>query len=131
MFNPMPKPRDETVRIPDLLKQLAGDGVRVVEAELQLAKGEAGQLFRQYAISLAIYAVCFALVITALGILAQAGAVALSLYFTNPAYAYLSVGLLLIALTIGLLFLATTIAGRKHKPVGLISKWLAGHGVPK
>lgn len=127
MFNLMPKPRDKEARITDLLKKLASDGISVVDAELQLARGEASRLLKQYLVSLAICVFCFVLAISAVTILAQAGVMAIAPYFPNPAYAYLSIGSVLLALTIGLLFIATTIATRKHKPVGLISKWLAGH----
>jgi TRAP-type C4-dicarboxylate transport system permease small subunit len=131
MSNLMPKPRDDETRITDLLKKLAADGISVVDAELQLAKGEAARLMKQYVISLAICIFCFVLAISAVTILAQAGVMAITPYFMNPAYAYLSVGFVLLALTIGLLFIATTIATRKHRPVGLVSKWLAGHGSAK
>ena len=72
MFNLMPKPRDKEARITDLLKKLASDGISVVDAELQLARGEASRLLKQYLVSLAICVFCFVLAISAVTILAQA-----------------------------------------------------------
>jgi cytochrome c biogenesis protein CcdA len=127
----MPKARDEEAHVSDLLKKLAADGLGMVDAELQLVKAEVSRLIRQYVISLAICVLCFVLAISSVTVLAQAGVMAITPFFANPAYAYLSIGFLMLAITVGLLFVATTIATRKHRPVGLISKWLAGYGSTK
>jgi hypothetical protein len=63
--------------------------------------------------------------------LAQAGAVALTRYVTNPAIAYLSVGLVIAALAIVLALLASNQLMRRHRPIGMVFKWLLGEGSPK
>jgi Putative Actinobacterial Holin-X, holin superfamily III len=131
MRNLMPKPHDEQIPFPQLLKQLAGDGVRVIDAELSLAKAEATTAVRGYLAAAVLGVVCFAVAIAALIIFAQAGAYALMPYFANSAYAYLSVGLVLVAMSIVLALFANHLLSRKTRPVGMIFKWLNGDRATK
>jgi Putative Actinobacterial Holin-X, holin superfamily III len=127
----MPKVREEQPGLPQLFKQLAGDGARVAEAELVLARAEAAAIVRSYVIGIAIGIFCLAMTTTALIILAQAGVIAIIPYVTNPAYAYLSIGLFLTATTIALALVANRFLAYKHRPIGMVFKWLAGDGMAK
>ncbi len=128
---PMPKRDDGQVDLPILIKQLAGDGARVAEAEIALARAEVAIIMRRYAAGVAVGTCAFTVAITAFVILAQAGALALVPYVVNPVYAYLSVALLLGAFTIILSLVAAHMFLRKHVPVGTILSWLIGKGEPK
>jgi uncharacterized membrane protein len=108
-----------------LLKQLAGDGARVAEAELAQARSEFGDVIRGLVIGIAIGAAGIAVMMVAVTILAQSAAIAIAPYVSNPAYAYLSVGLVLIVITISLFVLAYCCLMKKRKPVGLIFRWFA------
>jgi hypothetical protein len=114
--------------LPLLIKQLAGDGVRVAEAEIALARAEAAIIARKYAVGVAVGIVGLATGIAAVIILAQAFAIALIPFVTNPAYAYLSIGLVMIAITIILCLFAGHLFTRKHEPVGAILNWVMGQG---
>lgn len=128
---PMPRPYEEQQGLPQLLKQLAGDGARVAEAELALARAEAAVVVRGYTIGVAVGTLCLAMTTATLIILAQAGAIAVMPYVANPAYAYLTIGLFLAAVTLTLAFTAGNMLSRKHRPIGLIFKWLAGEAAEK
>jgi hypothetical protein len=108
-----------------LLKQLAGDGVRVAEAELAQARSELGDVVRGLVIGIATGAAGIAVMMVAVTLFAQSAAIALTPYVSNPAYAYLSVGLILTFITISLFVLAYRCLMKKRKPVGLIFKWFA------
>jgi hypothetical protein len=108
-----------------LLKQLAGDGVRVAEAELAQARSELGDVVRGLVIGIATGAAGIAVMMVAITILAQSAAIALTPYVSTPAYAYLCVGLILAVMTISLIIVAYRCLMKKRKPVGLIFRWFA------
>ena len=127
----MPKRDNEQAGLPMLFKQLAGDGARVAEAELALARAEVAAIIRGYAVGITVGILGMTMAVTTLVVLSQAGAIALMPYVTNPAYAYLSVGLFLAGLTIALALIAGSIISQKHQPVGVILKWLTGESITK
>jgi Putative Actinobacterial Holin-X, holin superfamily III len=108
-----------------LLRQLAGDGARVAEAELAQARSELGDVIRNYIISLVLGAAGLGMMIVAVMMLSHATALALAPYLQSEVYAYLSVGLVLAVITIILIVAAYNFLVRKLKPVGLIFKWFA------
>ena len=116
---------------PGLFKELASDGALWADAELALARAEAGVLLRRYAAGLAVGLVAFAAMITAMMILAQAGAAALLPYVSGQAAANLIVGVLLLGLVLLLAFAANYLLTRKIRPVSLIFRWLAGTDAQK
>jgi Putative Actinobacterial Holin-X, holin superfamily III len=124
----MPKRDEFQKELPLLIKQLAGDGARVAEAELSLARAEAAIIARRYVIGMAVGTCGIATAITALVILAQAFAIALAPFMTNPAYAYFSIGLVMLAITIILSLISAHLFARKHEPIGTILTWVMGHG---
>jgi Putative Actinobacterial Holin-X, holin superfamily III len=109
----------------NLLRQLAGDGVRVAEAELAQARSELGDVIRRQLIGIAMGVSGIAVMMVTITILAQSAAIALTPYVSSPAYAYLNVGLILAVMTISLFILAYRCLMKKRKPVGLIFKWFA------
>jgi anti-sigma factor RsiW len=121
----------EQAALPQLIRKLADEGAHMAEAELALARAEAAAIIRGYVTGIAVGGLCLATAITTLTILAQASVIALTPYVANPVYAYFTVGLLLAAITIGLAVVAANMASRKHRPIGLIFKWLSGDGVQK
>jgi hypothetical protein len=123
---PMPKSIDGKLGLPMPFKQLAGDGARVTEAELALARAEVSAIVGGYLVGISVGTVCMAMAITTLIVLAQAGVVTLTPYMTIPAYTYLSVGLLFAESSIILAFTAGNTLSRRHQPVGPILKWLTG-----
>ena len=129
LHNTMPKINSGDAALPQLFKKLADDGARMAEAELAMARAEAAAIIRGYVLGLAVGGFCLAMAVTTLTILAQASAIALTPYVLNSAYAYFTVGLLLAAMTISLAVVAASLFSRKHRPIGLIFKWLAGDGV--
>jgi uncharacterized membrane protein len=110
--------------LPQLIARLAGDGIRVAEAELGLARSELNQIIRSYAIGIVIGAAAVAVLIVALTVLAQGAALALSAYLGSVALASTCVGAALLAISIGLIILARYHLTRKQKPVGLLFRWL-------
>ncbi len=122
----MPKAHEERLGILQLFKQLFGDGARVVEAELSLARSEAALAIRGYLIGLAIAMLALAMTIVALIILAQAAAFAVMQYVGNPATAYLIVGLALMLLAAGLALISYHRLSHRHRPVGAVFKQLFG-----
>jgi Putative Actinobacterial Holin-X, holin superfamily III len=127
----MPKIDREQAALPQLIRRLADEGAHVAEAELALARAEAAVVIRGYVTGIAVGGFSLAMAVTTLTILAQAGVIALMPYVANPVFAYFAVGLLLAAMTIGLAVVAGNMISRKHRPIGLIFKWLAGDGVQK
>jgi uncharacterized membrane protein YidH (DUF202 family) len=109
----------------NLLTQLAGDGVRFAEAEVAQARSELDDVLRGLLIGLAIGAAGIAVMMVAVTIFALSAAIALTPYVPNPAYAYLSVGLVLAIVTISLIVVAYICLTKKRKPVGLIFRWFA------
>lgn len=134
----MPRDSEEQVAypasnstFPGLVKELASDGALWADAELALARAEAGVLLRRYVAGLAVGAVAFAAMIAAMMILAQAGVAALLPYVSGQASANLIVGVVLLGLVLLLVFAANYLLTRKMRPVSLIFRWLAGTDAQK
>ena len=108
-----------------LLKQLVGDSARLAEAELALSQQQLKSYLRQYVMAFALAALATLLALVSLMMLSQAAAIALTPLLGSAALGYLVVGVALTLATIGLFFVAKRSFTKKHKPVGLISKWLA------
>ena len=111
---------------PELFKELADDGKRWLEAELALAKAEAGLRLRGYAAGLAMAFAALALFITAAVVLAQACVVALMPYVSGPAIAGLAVGLSLLLVVAVLAIIAKSLLVSKQQPIGMVFRWLSG-----
>ena len=133
MDRPMPKAGAEPLHFraskpvfPDLVKDLANDGKRWVDAELALAKAEAGLRLRDYAIGLGVALVSLVTLVTATVILAQACVVALTPYVSGPAVAGLAVGIVLFGIVVILAFAAKYLLFSKTPPTGLVFRWLTG-----
>ena len=129
----MPAPKNQRPRttLPQLFKELAGDGVRVAEAELALSRAELAALIRSYAKGIATGAVAVAVLIVALTIFAQGLAIALVPFLASATLAYFCVGAGLAVVTIGLALISIHMLKKKHEPIGLIFKWLSGAGIVK
>lgn len=130
---PMPKAGAEPLHypsskpaFPELFKELAGDGKRWLDAELALAKAEAGLRLRGYATGLGVAFASLAILIAAMVVLAQAGVAALTPYVSGPVIAGLAVGIILLVIVVALALLAKSLLVNKTKPIGLIFNWLAG-----
>ena len=111
---------------PELFRELAGDGARWADAEIALAKAEAGVLLRGYMAGLVVAIVCLSVLIAALVILAQASVIALIPYVNGALSANVTVGLILIGFFLALAFTARHLLMRETRPVSLIFRWLAG-----
>lgn len=111
---------------PELFKELAGDGKRWLDAELALAKAEAGLRMRGYVAGLGVAFAGLAVLLAAIVILAQAGVAALAPYVSGPAVAGLAVGIALLFIVAVLAFVAKTLLVNKTRPVGLVFRWLTG-----
>ena len=134
----MPRDSEEQVAypasnstFPGLVKELASDGALWADAELALARAEAGVLLRRYVAGLAVGLVAFAAMIAAMVILAQAGVEALLPYVNGQASANLIVGGVLLGLVLLLAFATNYLLTRKIRPVSLIFRWLAGADAQK
>lgn len=134
MATPMPKAAAEPLHypsskpaFPELFKELAGDGKRWVEAELALAKAEAGLRVRGYAAGLAVAFAAVAILIAATVVLAQAGVAALMPFVSGPAVAGLAVGIALLVIVLILALAAKNLLVSKTRPIGLVFRWLTGH----
>lgn len=112
---------------PELFKELAGDGKRWLDAELALAKAEAGLRLRGFAAGLGVAFASLVILIAAIVVLAQAGVAALTPYVSGPAVAGLAVGVILLIVVTALALLAKTLLINKTRPVGLVFRWLAGN----
>jgi hypothetical protein len=112
---------------PHLFKELANDGKRWLDAELALAKAEAGLRLRDYAVGLGIALLSVVILITATVILAQAGVMALTPYVSGPAVAGLAVGIILLGIVVILALGAKYLLISKTPPTGLVFRWLAGN----
>jgi hypothetical protein len=133
MDMPMPKASAEPLHFraskpafPELFKELAGDGKRWMDAELALAKAEAGLRLRGYAIGVGVAFAGFLILIAALVVLAQACVTALMPYVSGPAVAGLAVGIALLVIVGVLALVAKSLLVSKKRPVGLVFRWLAG-----
>jgi hypothetical protein len=111
---------------PELFKELAGDGKRWLEAELALAKAEAGLRLRGYAAGLAVAFAALAIFLAAIVVLAQACVAGLMPYVSGPAVAGLAVGLCLLLVVAVLAVLAKSLLVSKKRPIGMVFRWLAG-----
>ena len=119
---------------PELFRELAGDGKRWADAELALAKAEAGVLLRGYAAGLVVALLSFAGLIAGIVILAQACVIALVPYVDSQILAGVTVGIVLLGAVVLLALIAQHLLTRKTPPKGLIFRWLAGDArvrVPK
>ncbi len=130
-YMPMPETNDEVPGVIQLLRQLFGEGARVVEAELALARSEAASTMRGYLVGFAVAAIALAMTIVALSILAQSAALAMSTIFTNPAIAYLVVGLVMTLMAVGLALASKYFLTRRHRRVGVVFKQIFGNNVAK
>jgi hypothetical protein len=134
MVMPMPRAGAEPFHypsskpaFPELFKELADDGKRWLDAELALAKAEAGLRLRGYAAGLAAAFASFSILIAATVVLAQSGVVALMPYVNGPAIAGLVVGIILLAIVAVLALVAKNLLVNKTKPIGFFFRWLAGN----
>ena len=112
---------------PDLFKELADDGKRWIDAELALAKAEAGLRVKTYATGLGVAFAGFLTLVAAIVVLAQAGVAALTPYVSGPAIAGLLVGVILLIIVGALALLAKNLLVNRTKPIGLVFRWLAGN----
>lgn len=112
---------------PELFKELSSDGMRWLEAELALAKAEAGLRLRGYAAGLGVAFASLSILIAATVVLAQACVAALMPYVSGPAIAGLAVGIILLILVAALALLAKSLLVNKTRPLGLVFRWLAGN----
>lgn len=133
MAMPMPKAGAEPLHypsskpaFPELFKELAGDGKRWLDAELALAKAEAGLRVRSYAAGLGVAFAGLAILIAAIVILAQAGVTGLTPYVSGPVVAGLAVGMALLLIVLVLALVAKALLVNKTRPVGLVFRWLTG-----
>jgi hypothetical protein len=111
---------------PELFKELAGDGKRWLDAELALAKAEAGLRVRGYAAGLVVAFGGLTVMLAATVVLAQACVAALTPYVGGPGIAGLVVGIALLAIVVVLALVAKTLLVNKTRPVGLVFRWLTG-----
>lgn len=133
MATPMPKAGAEPLHYPSskaafpgLFKELADDGKRWLDAELALAKAEAGLRVRGYVAGLGVAFAGLAILIAAIVVLAQAGVAALTPYVSGPAVAGLAVGIALLVIVAVLALVAKSLLVNKTRPIGLVFRWLTG-----
>ncbi len=101
----------------ELFKKLFHDGKSWLEAELKLAKAEAGHRLRNIAIALGLCFVGFLILIGTLVVLAQACVAILTPFVSGPAVAGLIVGLILLVVVVILAFVAKHLLVRKLPPM--------------
>ena len=111
---------------PEFFAELGSSGIRWAEAEVALARAEAGVLFRGYLTGLLVALLGIATFIVALVILAQTCVGALAPYMSSQILAGLTIGFILLVIFGVLLMLARYFLTRKTPPTGLIFDWLAG-----
>jgi hypothetical protein len=133
MARPMPRASAEPLHypsskpaFPELFKDLAGDGKRWLDAELALAKAEAGLRVRGYVAGLGVIFAGLVVLIAAAVVLAQAGVAALMPYVSGPPMAGLIVGIALLLIVVVLALVAKSLLFNKTRPVGLVFRWLTG-----
>jgi hypothetical protein len=134
MDTPMPKAGAEPLHypsskpaFPELFKELSSDGMRWLDAELALAKAEAGLRVRGYAAGLGMAFASLCIMISAIVVLAQACVAALMPYVSGPAVAGLIVGVILLIVVVALALLAKGLLVNKTRPIGLVFRWLEGN----
>ncbi len=123
---PLDYPASKPV-FPELVKELADDARLWLDAELALAKAEAGVRLRGYAAGLILAFLGVSLFIAAMVVLAQACVSALVPYVSSQAVAGLVIGGILLAVVVVLGFVARHLLLRKTPSSGLIFGWLAGN----
>ena len=133
MATPMPKAGADPLHypstkpaFPELFKELAGDGKRWLDAELALAKAEAGLRMRGYAAGLGVAFAGLAFLLAAIVVLAQAGVAGLTPHVSGPAVAGLAVGIALLVIVLVLALVAKSLLVNKTQPIGLVFRWLTG-----
>jgi hypothetical protein len=109
----------------ELFNKLLQDGKSWLEAELTLAKAEAGHRVRNYAIALGLGLVCFLILVGTLVVLAQACVTMLTPYVSGPAVAGLIVGIFLLAVVMILALVAKHSLVRKLSPIRSIADRLS------
>ncbi len=126
---PLDYPASKPV-FPELVKELADDARLWLDAELALAKAEAGLRLRGYAAGVIVALLGVSLFIAAMVVLAQASVSALMPYVSSQAVAGFAVGVILLAVVMVLGLTARHLLLRKTPSTGLIFRWLTG-GAPE
>jgi hypothetical protein len=111
---------------PELFKELADDARLWLDAELALAKAEAGLRLRSWATGLIMALLGALLFIVAMVVLAQAGVSALVPYVGNQPVAGVIVGGGLLAVVVVFALIARHLLLRKTPSSGLFFRWLSG-----
>jgi hypothetical protein len=122
---PLDYPASKPV-FPELVKELADDARLWLDAELALAKAEAGLRLRGYAAGLIVALLGVSLFIAATVVLAQAIVSALIPYVSSQAIAGFAVGVILLTVVMVLGLTARHLLLRKTPSSGLIFRWLMG-----
>jgi hypothetical protein len=112
---------------PELFKELADDVRLWLDAELALAKAEAGLRLRGYATGLIMALLGASLFIVAMVVLAQACVSTLVPYVSSQAVAGVIVGVGLLAVVVVFGLIARHLLLRKTSSSGLIFRWLSGN----
>ena len=103
-----------------LFKKLIKDGKRWLEAELTLAKAEAGHRLRNFAIAIGLGFAGFLILIGTLVVLAQACVTMLAPHVSGPAIAGLIVGIILLVVVVILALVAKHLLLKKLPPMGSV-----------
>jgi hypothetical protein len=122
---PLDYPASKSV-FPELVKELADDARLWLDAELALAKAEAGLRLRGYAAGVIVGVLSVSLFIAASVVLAQASVNALMPYVSSQTVAGLAVGVILLAVVTVLGLTARHLLLRKTPSSGMIFRWLSG-----
>ena len=122
---PLDYPASKPV-FPELVKELADDARLWLDAELALAKAEAGLRLRGYAAGVIVALLGVSLFIAATVVLAQAVVSALMPYVSSQAVAGFAVGVILLTVVMVLGLTARHLLLRKTPSSGLIFRWLMG-----
>ena len=115
-----PDRRASKTTLNELFKKLFHDGKSWLEAELKLAKAEAGHRLRNIAIALGLGFVGFLILIGTLVVLAQACVAILTPFVSGPAVAGLIVGLILLVVVVILALVAKHLLVRKKPPMAAV-----------
>ncbi len=120
----MPDREPPRTSLTQILESLWGESIRSAQAELALSRAELLQITRGYVIGAIFGVMGLVVLIIALFIAAQACATALSLHFESIVVGYFAMAAILLVAAILLIFVGKHVMQVKHKPVGLIFKWL-------
>jgi membrane protein len=115
-----PDRRASKTTLNELFKKLLYDGKNWLEAELRLAKAEAGHRLRNIAIAIGFAFVGFLILIGTLVVLAQACVAILTPFVSGPAVAGLIVGLILLVIVVILALVAKHLLVRKKPPMASV-----------